>query len=467
MSDEVRNRPATTDATAQNAAEPAEAFTPGASARERKMRRRARRRAANMARVLAPINPETGENLPVPSQEGEAEPPRPQIESPEEREARIAEIQRGLIRRRRRRGLLLLLRLIFFVVLPTAVAGHYYFLTATPMYETKSEFVIQKAEAATPGGSGLGGILSSFGLADAKDSIAVQGYLTSLQAMNRLDAEQGFIRRFQDPAIDVIQRLPPDASHSEAYELYRRHVIVGFDRTEGIIRMRVIAPDRATSESYSRALISYAEEMVDNLSARAREENMRGAEQSFAQRQADVRAAAKRVLELQQQYDTFSAEGELQIDLSVIQAQELELERLKRKLDELMANPRPNAAQKEVLERQIAFTEKAIASRRAALTASGRNGISLAAINSQLQMAQSDLAAKEQMRVIALNALEQARSEAARQVRYLSVNVPPIAPDEPTYPRRLENTAVAFFVFLGIYIMVSLTASILREQVSV
>ena len=42
----------------------------------------------------------------------------------------------------------------------------------------------------------------------------------------------------------------------------------------------------------------------------------------------------------------------------------------------------------------------------------------------------------------------------------------PVPPDEPTYPKALQNTIVAFFIFAGIYLMMSLTASILREQVS-
>jgi capsular polysaccharide transport system permease protein len=36
-------------------------------------------------------------------------------------------------------------RLAFFVFLPTIVAGWYFYVIATPMYATYSEFVIQKA----------------------------------------------------------------------------------------------------------------------------------------------------------------------------------------------------------------------------------------------------------------------------------------------------------------------------------
>jgi capsular polysaccharide transport system permease protein len=62
--------------------------------------------------------------------------------------------------------------------------------------------------------------------------------------------------------------------------------------------------------------------------------------------------------------------------------------------------------------------------------------------------------------------METARIEANRQVRYLSLSVSPIPPDEPAFPRAFENTLVTLLIMLGIYLMVSMTAAILREQVS-
>ncbi|MEL6233451.1 MAG: capsule biosynthesis protein [Pseudomonadota bacterium] len=385
----------------------------------------------------------------------------------EKHQTRVRDLQGALVRRRRRRVLMLVLRLVLFILMPTLAVAYYYIGVAADMYQTRSEFVIQKADSPGGGSPGLGGLFSGFGLADSKDSIAVQGYLTSRAALERLDSEEGFVAHFQNPAIDPLQRLAPEATREEAYRLYARHIAVGFDLTEGILRMEVLAADPASSQRFSQALISYAEEMVDSLSARARRQNMEDALRNFDQREAEVSAAAARVLELQQQYDTFSAEGELEIELSVIQSLELELEELRRERSLLQANERPNEARLDVLERTILFTERAIAKRRGELTSSDRDTLSLAAVSSALNMAKSDLTAKEQMRIVALNTLEQARIEAARQVRYLSVNVPPVAPDVATYPRPAEHIAIAFFAFLGLYIMLSLTASILREQVSV
>ena len=81
-------------------------------------------------------------------------------------------------------------------------------------------------------------------------------------------------------------------------------------------------------------------------------------------------------------------------------------------------------------------------------------------------MAQADLATRDMLLQSALQQVEQTRMEANRQVRYLTTSVKPIEPQEASYPRAIENTILAFLIFSGIYLMVSLTSSILREQVT-
>ena len=48
----------------------------------------------------------------------------------------------------------------------------------------------------------------------------------------------------------------------------------------------------------------------------------------------------------------------------------------------------------------------------------------------------------------------------------MSISVSPTPPDEPAYPKAFENTLVTLLIMLGIYLMVSMTAAILREQVT-
>jgi len=83
-----------------------------------------------------------------------------------------------------------------------------------------------------------------------------------------------------------------------------------------------------------------------------------------------------------------------------------------------------------------------------------------------LLVAQAEVQTRQLILAQSVQSMETARSDANRQTRYLSVSVNPVPPDEPTYPRAFENTVVALLIFAGIYLMISMTAAILREQVA-
>ena len=135
-------------------------------------------------------------------------------------------------------------------------------------------------------------------------------------------------------------------------------------------------------------------------------------------------------------------------------------------LSDLRANPRPNPARLEQAERRVATLERQIAELRGSLTQGGEDGTSVARLQREQVMAEADVATRQMLLAQAMQQLEAARIEANRQVRYLSLGVSPVAPDEPTYPRSFENTALAFLIFAGLYLMISMTAAILREQVT-
>ena len=380
-----------------------------------------------------------------------------------QRALEILRMQRDIQRRRRRNFLLLLTRLAAFVALPTLIAGWYYFRIATPLYATKSEFVIQQAEAQA---SGLGSMFRGTQFATSQDSITVQSYLQSRDAMLRLDQDLGFKAHFSDPAIDPIQRLAPGATNEAAYKLYKRNVSIGYDPTEGIIKMEVIAADPVLSQKFSEALIRYAEEQVDQLTFRLREDQMKGARNSFADAENKVSAAQNRVLELQEKLGVLDPLTESSAVMSQISTFEIELQKKRLELQQLLDNARPNQARVDGAKGDIERLEALIGQLRAPLTKGTGDAASLAQITGQLRIAEADLETRQMLLSAALQQLETARIEANRQARYLSMGVNPVAPDEATYPRAFENTLLAFLIFAGIYLMLSLTASILREQVT-
>ena len=389
--------------------------------------------------------------------------PSTELSPAERRHREIGDIQRDISRRRRKKLGLLMVRLAFFVLLPTFAAGYYFYKVATPMYATTSQFLIIQSEGGG-GASPFGGLLPTQ-FATGQDSIATQAYLQSKDAMLRLDADTGFKEHFADDSIDAIQRLEADATNEDAYKIYKKNVKIGFDPTEGVIRMEVIAADPNVSEEFSRNLVDYAEERVNNLSKQTREDGMRDAAAGFEEAQAKRREVQQRLIELQVKNGVDPQAEIVAIRTQITTYEGLLIEK-ELALAALLDNTRPNRAKVDGAQGDVRRLQEQLQKLNDRLNSATQGEDSLAQKAVELQLAQADLAAADMVLQAAQTAMDGARTEASRQVRYLTVAVEPVAPQEPTYPRKFENTILAFLIFAGIYLMLSLTASILREQVT-
>ena len=390
--------------------------------------------------------------------------PSTEMASPAERRAaEIQKIQAELAKRRRKKMALLMTRLAFFVLLPTIVAGYYFYAVATPMYSTKSEFLILKAENSA---SSMGSLFSGTQFATNQDAIAVQSYLTSKDAMLRLDADVGFKDHYTQEWIDPSQRLTENPSNEEAYKTYKRNIEIGYDPTEGVIKMEIMAADPEVAAQCARALIGYAEERVDNLSARKRSNAVRDAEADLENATAARYEAQEKLVRMQQEGNIVDPEGKIAALRAQINTYELQLQEKTLQLQALLDNPRPNTAKVDGARGDIRRLEALLADLNGQMTQATVGEDSLAEKAVQIKLAEADLATRDLMLQTALERVEQARRDADTQARYLTTSVEPVASQDAAYPRKFENTILAFLIFGGIYLMISLTASILREQVA-
>ena len=390
--------------------------------------------------------------------------PTSNLSPADRRAAEIMEIQRDIGRRRRRKVALLLSRLMAFVMLPTIIVGFYYYAIATPMYSTKSEFLILTADGSGGGAGGLGGLLPSQ-FATGQDAIATQSYLQSKDAMLRLDRDVGFRAHFSQPHIDALQRLAPDASNEKAHKLYNKYVKLGYDPTEGVIRMEVASADPAQSAMFSEKLIDYAEERVDELSQEKRLDAVQTAVASLEDAKAERRAAQTRLVRMQEG-TILDPTGQISAIRQLISSVELQLQEKQLALNTQLNNSRPNQSKVDGLRNDIQVLQAEYEKQNARLTDATEGETSLASQAADIQIAQADLTTADMVLQAALETKRQSEIEANKQVRYLTVSVKPVASQDPSYPRAFENTLLAFLIFTGIYLMLSLTASILREQVS-
>ena len=135
-------------------------------------------------------------------------------------------------------------------------------------------------------------------------------------------------------------------------------------------------------------------------------------------------------------------------------------------LQAFLDNANPNSSRVAGLRAEIQRLQNAKRETEAKMIAQMPNGMTLPELLARLQMAASDVATRDLMLQSALEQLRATQIQATSQSRYLTVAVEPIAPQDPAYPRHIHDTLLVFLILSGVYLIISITASILREQIS-
>ncbi|MEM7507550.1 MAG: hypothetical protein AAF415_12470 [Pseudomonadota bacterium] len=391
-----------------------------------------------------------------------------QPDTPALRAERVEAIRRDLVKRRRRKGTSMLMRLAICVLIPTVVVAWFLWNRASPLYESQSVIRVQSAETGASGGGG--GLLSMFGgggNGTVQDSVAVQKFLMSRDVLKRLDEDHGFISHFQDEDLDYFHRLPQDAFFEDAHAFYQKMVNVSFDPTEGVLEMSIKAATPEDAQRFGQAMIGYAEEMVDRLSDPIREAALADSQTSLKTAQDDLRRKQQIQAELQEQSQIFSMEAELTKEMQIIGALETELEALAAKLTNLRKVTSEQDPRVERLRSEVETKEAQIQARKDKVAGTLENQESLAEINTRLQSANFDVTVAMTILSETIAANKAAELEVSRQHRYVAMVDSPSLPDKSTYPKKVQTTALFFLIFLGGYILLSLTISLIREQASI
>lgn len=230
--------------------------------------------------------------------------------------------------------------------------------------------------------------------------------------------------------------------------------------------MEVTAANPQLSAAFAKALTRYAEQRVDSLSRRKREDQVSNARETFEKARQDRIVAQQNLVRLQQEGAVLDPEGRIAALRSQINNVEVMLQEKNLQLQALLDNLRPNTTKVEGAQGDIRRLNGLLAQLEAEMTAASNGEGSLAELASRIQLAQGDLVTRDLMLQSALEQFQKTNRDANSQARYLTTAEAPVVPEDPAYPRKFESTLLAFLVFGGVYLLLSITASVLREQIS-
>lgn len=363
---------------------------------------------------------------------------------------------------RRKRARSLVLRLTLAVVLPTAIAGVYYGAIASDQYESVSAITVESADSSATGGlESLMGIVP--GASAGKDAMAVREYILSRDVLQRLDREHGYIAHFQSQDADALSRLAKDATFEEAYEYYLDMVSAEIDSLSGVLALKVRAFSANKSQEFSRAILTYSEEMVNDLAERARKDSVAFAEQQVQLAETRLSSARHTVLALQDEGADINPEQSAAAALSIRSQLQAELAQARAELSQARAFMRADAPKVVALAQRVQSLNQQVKQENRRMV-EPRKGEGMHTTLAKFEAALMEKEFSEAAYAAALKTLEVAQAEASRKHRYLATIAQPSKPDEATHPRRIYGVFTVFAIALCLFAVGSLLIAAVREH---
>ncbi|MEJ5155928.1 capsule biosynthesis protein [Gluconobacter wancherniae] len=353
---------------------------------------------------------------------------------------------------------------LLMVVLPTLLAIIYYGLIASPQYVSQADFIVRGQTPQTPGL--LAGILSSGGATGgSEDTYAVQDYVMSRDAAQLLLKTQDLSHVFNIPEADVLARFPNFYSgdtFEHFYRYYKRHVKAELDTTTGLSTLSVRTFGAATSQRIARALLTAAEQLVNEMNERQRENTIAASLRERDKAISRLRTLNIRIDAYRNQTGLLDPQRQSQPLLTDLAGLDTARMTTRVQLEQLRRST-PNSPLIEVLTRRLSALDQEIANSATKVTGDGKSFVPKISgyedLVFQRQLVEREVSAADA-------ALDTARIQADRQQLYLEEISKPDLPDYPVYPRSIADIAIVFVTMLGLYFIGSLLVAGAREHKS-
>ncbi|MGH7039839.1 MAG: hypothetical protein ACREE4_05780 [Stellaceae bacterium] len=348
------------------------------------------------------------------------------------------------------------------VGLPTLVAGVYFYGIASSLYMSEAQFMVSGPKGG--GGGALGSLLESTGLSrGGDDGAAVADFIMSRDAVAKLERHDDLRAIFDRPGADLFSRFPGILGRTDfeaLYAHYRRFVTVNNNPRAGVLTLQVKAYRPADAQKTAAALITYSEQLVNQLNERARRDALATARRVVARVEgqiADVqdKLTAYRVKEKMITPKTAGASV-----LLLIQRLETAETEARTQLAELL-RASPHSPQLPLVRVRIESLDSLIARERAKL--SGQSGSVVSAMT-EYEHLEMQRQLDEKALASAFISLEAARLEAQRQEIYLERVAQPNLPDYPLYPERTTDFFMVVASCLLAYALAWLLVASVREH---
>jgi BexC/CtrB/KpsE family polysaccharide export inner-membrane protein len=379
-------------------------------------------------------------------------------------------LRRDALRRRRRRSMIFS---AVFLLLPSILAVVYFYGICSDIFSVDTTVLIRgpavpsaPSGGGAPGGGGgglLGGSDVTSGMTRAIDeSYAVVQFIQSREGFRLVASKLGYIKRYSDPNIDWLHRLPADTDFETAYRNYGRHVSAYYDDIEGQVNLNVWGFSAETSYLISKELTDASERLVNEFNERAKHDFIALAETQVERKHEAVTRAdtAMRDFRISRNViDPTLISTELGSVITTLTSQAATVQANLDAVQRLGLS----AAGAAPLRNQIVALRQEIDRQQQRLT--GNNG-PLAAVLADFAAVSTAQSVAQQEYLAAVQTRDNAIFEASKKALYVVDVVPSRVPEEAQYPKRWLDVLLVICTTIGVWVVWRILLAAVRDHMA-
>lgn len=354
--------------------------------------------------------------------------------------------------RARRRHWYLLLSFVGMVVIPVLVTSFYFLAFAADQYASRVAFSVRSEEQGSPIEI-LGGITELSG-SSSSDTDILYAYLNSQELVSRIDGKVnlGAIWGRVTPSEDPVFAYDNEGTIEDLLAHWKRKVSIIYDHSTRLIEMRILAFEPKDAILIAQSVLDESTEMINQLSAIAREDAIRYAREDLQAALVRLRTARQELTRFRNRTQIVDPSIDTQNQMGLLITLQQQLADAFISVDLLLDTTGSEDPRLIQAQRRVEVIEERINVERQKLGLGGdkEGGIVYADLVGEYEGLIVDREFAETSYTATLAAFDAAKAEARRQSRYLAAHVRPTLAQRAEYPKSLNLTViVGIFSLLG------------------
>ena len=349
----------------------------------------------------------------------------------------------------KRRHTLLNALFVCLFLIPTLATAAYMFFVAQDQYSSHAGFAVRSETDSSPIEM-LGG-LASFSARSSSDTDILFEYIRGPALVREIDEALDLRAIYSGRNADPVFTFAPSGNHEDLAKYWRRMVRVDYDDSIGLIDLEVRAFHPDDAHAITTQILERSSQLINDLSAIAREDTMGFAEDDLANALNRLKGARSAMAEFRARTQIFDPDANVEGQIGLLNTLQAQLAEALIDRGLLLGSVPDGDPRLKRLNRRIEVIEDEIGRNRSQFGATSQSvkDEEFAKLISEYEALTVDLEFAQQSYLTSLASFDAAHSDAARKSRYIAPYLAPTKPESAEYPRRVTTVLlVGVFSFL-------------------